>query len=111
MERGYDEGKTYKAEQYAKFSDGIGAVPIERDPDSIESLIAQVYSQALDNKDALGNIRHVLLGPWPEAATDALNKVVPTNGLVAQLRETLYKIMDDQRTMREHIVAISKGVR
>ena len=97
----------------------VGGIPLGingpnvagRDPDSVENLLAQVFSQALDNKDALGNMRHALLGPWPEPATDQLSRSIPSNGMIAQLKDTLYKIMEVQRETREHIVALSKGVR
>lgn len=91
---------------------GTGAPPVEHDPDSVESLLQQVFSQALDNKDALGNMRHALLGPWPEPAPDHLSKSIPSSGgMIAQLKDTLYRIMEVQREIREHVVAISKGVR
>lgn len=106
MERGYiNEGVSLG------LSKGGTAPSVERDPDSVENLLAQVFSQALDNKDALGNMRHDLLGPWPEPATDQLSKSVSSNGMIAQLKDTLYKIMEVQREIREHIVAISNGVR
>ena len=109
MERGYMQDD--KAMQYAKLSGGVGASPVERDPDSVEALLQQVMSQAFDIKEALSNTRSDLLGPWPEPADHKLNGGTSGPGLIPKTKEVLYRMLDVQREIREHVVAISKGVR
>jgi len=95
-----------------KFQNGTNSPPVDRDPDSIENLVTQTLTQALELKDALCTMRHVLLGPWPEPASEKINNIAHSPmGLVSNLREALYKLMDTQREIKEHIVMISKGVR
>ena len=87
-----------------------GGIPVERDPDSVESLLQQVMSQAFDIKEALVNTRSDLLGPWPEP-TEAKTGGTSGPGLIPKTKEALYRMLDVQREIREHIVANSKGVR
>ena len=105
-----DDGRAYIKEQYAKLQGGIGAPPIDRDPDSVEALLQQVMSQAYDIKEALHNTRVDLLGPFPEP-TEAKTEQAFGGGLIPKTKETLYRMLDVQREIREHVVAISKGVR
>ena len=88
----------------------IGGVPVERDPDSVEALLQQVMSQAFDIKEALANTRSDLLGPWPEAA-EAKGVGTFGPGLIPKTKEILYRMLDVQREIHEHVVVISKGVR
>lgn len=105
------DDRVYLKEQYAKLQGGIGAVPVERDPDSVEALLQQVLAQAFDIKEALSNTRSDLLGPWPEPADQKLSGSTSGPGLIPKSKEVLYRMLDVQREIREHIVAISKGVR
>lgn len=106
-----DDGRVYINEQYAKLQGGIGAPPIDRDPDSVEALLQQVMSQAFDIKEALQNTRSDLLGPWPEPADHKLSGSTSGPGLIPKTKEILHRMLDVQREIREHVVAISKGVR
>jgi hypothetical protein len=87
--------------------------PVERDPDSVEQLLAQVLTQAFELKDALSNMRQQYLGPWPEPTSEKNNSIpaAPPMGLVPNMKDALYKMLDTHREIREHIAAISKGVR
>ena len=87
-----------------------GGIPVERDPDSVENLLQQVMSQAFDIKEALVNTRSDLLGPWPEPAETKAG-IAAGPGLIPKTKEALYRMLDVQREIREHIVVISKGVR
>ena len=97
----------------------VGGIPLgingpnvaERDPDSAEALLQQVLAQAFDIKEALSNTRSDLLGPWPEPADQKLSGNTSGPGLIPKTKEILYRMLDVQREIREHIVAISKGVR
>jgi hypothetical protein len=93
---------------------GVGklgyAAPVDRDPDSVEQLLSQVFSATIDIKDAIGSLRHTYLGPWPEPATEK-SKPLPPQGLIPTMKDTLYTMMEMQREIREHIAVISKGVR
>jgi hypothetical protein len=92
------------------YSDKPSGSPVERDPDSVEQLLTQVLNQSFEIKDALGTMRHQLLGPWPEPAP-TVSEMNKPSGLVPNMKEALYKMIDTHREIREHIAVISKGVR
>ena len=83
----------------------------EHDPDSVEQLLTQVLSQAHDIKEALNNTRIDLLGPYPELPDQKAALQAFGAGLIPKSKEVLYRMLDVQREIREHVVAISKGVR
>ena len=97
MERDYMQDdkamQDAKWSEYAKLSGGIGAVPVERDPDSVEALLQQVMSQAFDIKEALQNTRSDLLGPWPEPADQKALQSFGA-GLIPKSKEVLYRMLD-----------------
>lgn len=105
--------------RFQKMQAGVGAFKlngpsVDRDPDSIENLVAQVVAQISDNKSIVRGLRAEYLGPWPEEEK-TLNAIGgihnKTDGLIGQLRQALYIAIDDNREIKEHIVMISKGVR